>query len=104
MPSEIRKAAAMFTTTPGVMQAGPGGLLAHIESAGATWTMGSIAHYFGNEGVTKTADAIEQARNAGVPWANIFGVILPLILQLFSGGGISLQAIIDAIKALITKP
>jgi hypothetical protein len=103
--SDIKNAAALFIEPPSAKMhaSAPGTLLGRSESMGATWLFGSIAHYFGNDGVTQTADAIEKARAAGVPWLSIFSVILPLILQLFSGGGISLQAILDAIMALI-KP
>jgi hypothetical protein len=74
------------------------------EGVGSTWILTAIAHHFGNDGVKKTTDAISKARAAGVPWLKILTTILPLILSLFSGGGISLQAIIDAILALVKQP
>lgn len=66
--------------------------------------MNFVAHHFGNEGTSKVTEAISKARAAGIGWLQIITTILPLILGIFSGGGtLSLQAIIDAILALL-KP
>jgi len=76
----------------------------HNQSIGLPWVLNGIAHHFGNEGVQKVSEAIDKARQAGVPWLQIFATLLPLILSLFTGGKIDLQAIIAAILALINPP
>jgi hypothetical protein len=73
----------------------------HAEAAGSQWVLTGIAHHFGNEGVQKVSDAISQARAANVPWVTIFTTLLPLILNLFTGGKIDLNTIIQAILSLI---
>ena len=75
----------------------------HHEPTGVSWALTAIAHHFGNAGVAKVNDAIAKARAASVPWAQIFAVLLPLVLSLFSGGSLDLAKIIEAILALIPK-
>lgn len=73
------------------------------SGAGIRWVLKGIAHHFGNEGVQKVGDAIDKATAAGISWAQIFAALAPLFLSLFTGGGITLEAIIAAITALIPK-
>ncbi len=55
----------------------------------------------GAQAALRVSDAIDQARAGGVPWLKILLTILPLLLPLFSGGTIDIQALIAAILALL---
>ncbi len=68
---------------------GPAIVLDHIEEVA------------GPAEAAKVGDAIEQVRDAGVPWFQIVLAILPLI---FGGGSIDIQALIAAILALLNPP
>ena len=48
------------------------------------------------------AAAVNAALAAGIPWQQILAVMLPIIINLISGGKVDWQAIITAILALIT--
>jgi hypothetical protein len=71
-------------------------VILHVASSHAN-LLGIVMN---NHGVRK---AINRALAAGVPWADILAIILPLIGSIFSGGAIDWQSIIAAILALITK-
>ncbi len=73
------------------------------EPTGLAFVLTAIAHHFGNAAVGQAHDAVLKARQANVPWLQILGTLLPLVLSLFSGGTIDLAGIIAAILALIPK-
>ena len=62
-----------------------------------------ISYHFGRGAQGQVEDAIKKTQAAGVPLASILLALLPIVLSLFSGGKIDLQAIINAILALIPK-
>lgn len=76
---------------------------AHLMDAiaGPTAIIASIRKFFGDAGASQVGGAIEKARTAGVPWLQILAAILPLLLSLFTGGGIDVAALVAAIMALI---
>ena len=74
------------------------------QGLGFGWVFTGIASHFGNDGVGQVSTAVTNALAAGVNWLAIIQVIVPLILDLFKGGSITLQQIIDAINALFNQP
>lgn len=70
------------------------------EAHGTAHLLDEVNEAFGLEAVQKVRHAISDARAAGVPWLKILATVLPLLWTFFAGGGVDLQAIIDAILAL----
>lgn len=62
-----------------------------------------IGHHYGIDGSTKVGDAVAKVQAAGIPLLSIIATLLPIILGLFSGQKLDLQAIINAILALLPK-
>ncbi len=63
----------------------------------------SIAYHYGRGAEDKVTGAVNKAQGAGVSIITILATLLPLVISLFSGQTIDLQAIINAILALIPK-
>lgn len=61
----------------------------------------AVAHHYGVDGSTKISEAVAKVQTAGISIMSIISVLLPIILGLFSGQPFNLQAVIDAILALL---
>lgn len=73
------------------------------EGRGRRFIRDALRNKFTAEEVAEVDDAIDTARAAGVDWIKIFVAILPLVLSLFTGGTVDIQAIIALILSLIGK-
>ncbi len=73
------------------------------EKTGRANVRGVMKRFYGADGADRIDGAIKRARAAGVPWLQIFAVLVPFIMQLFSGDKIDIQKIIEAILALLNK-